>query len=156
MFHVSLKLFCLTNTAIQMIKIAIADDHSQVRQIWKRVLSANAEFNVVATCNNGQEAINAATEYSPDIILMDINMRPVNGIEATEIISKLHPSIKIIAMSIHLDEIYVKRMLKAGASGYITKNTAYEEMFDCILQVNEGKCYVCNEIQKEIPDILTT
>ena len=74
-----------------MIKIALADDHPQVREIWNFILSRNADFEVVAKCCNGQEAINAASTHNPDIFLMDINMEPVNGIDATEIIKRVLP-----------------------------------------------------------------
>ncbi|MEO5594706.1 MAG: response regulator transcription factor [Chitinophagaceae bacterium] len=131
-----------------MIRIALADDHNQVREIWNFVLSANPAFEVVAKCRNGQEAIEAAAIYSPAIFIMDINMQPVNGIEATGIITKLYPAIKIIGMSIQLDTIYVKRMLQAGAHGYVTKNSSYEEVFEAIRQVNAGQYYICNEVQK--------
>jgi len=137
-----------------MIRIVLADDHHQVREIWRRVLSANDNFEVVSICRNGQEAIDAAASETPDVVLMDINMHPVNGIEATIAISNTHPHVKVIGMSIHTDELYVKGMLQAGAHGYITKNTDYEEMFECIIQVNAGKYYVCNEVRKKIPGLL--
>ena len=134
-----------------MIKIALADDHHQVRETWHFILSTNAEFEVVATCSNGQEAIEAAGKYMPDVFLMDINMEPMNGIQATEIIHRLYPSIKVLAMSIHLEAVYVRRMLQAGAQGYITKNSSYEEVFDAINQVKEGRQYICTEVQQKFP-----
>jgi len=87
-------------------------------------------------------------------MMMDINMQPVNGIEATAVISKMHPQIKIIGMSIHVDSIYVKRMLQAGAHGYITKNADYNEVFDAIMQVSAGQYYLCNEVQAKVPGLL--
>jgi DNA-binding NarL/FixJ family response regulator len=134
-----------------MIKIALADDHHQVRETWHFILSTNKAFEVVAKCSNGQEAIEAAGTFSPDIFLMDINMDHINGIEATETITRLHPAIKIIAMSIHIEAVYVKRMLQAGAMGYVTKNSSYEEVFDAIMQVYEGRQYICNEVQRKFP-----
>jgi DNA-binding NarL/FixJ family response regulator len=134
-----------------MIKIALADDHHQVRETWYFVLSTNKAFEVVAKCRNGKEAIDAAATHSPDVFLMDINMEPVNGIEATEAITQLYPSIKIIAMSIHADAVYVKRMLKAGALAYVTKNSPYQEVFDAIVQVHSGRQYICSEVQRNLP-----
>jgi len=133
---------------IAMIKLALADDHHQVRETWHLILSTNPAFEVVAKCCNGQEAIAAAGEYLPDVFLMDINMKPVNGIEATETITRLYPSVKIIGMSIHVEAIYVRRMLKAGAVAYVTKNSSYEEVFNAIMQVHEGRQYICDEVQK--------
>jgi two-component system, NarL family, invasion response regulator UvrY len=134
-----------------MIRIALADDHHQVRETWHFILATNKNFEVVAKCCNGQEAIEAAGSLSPDVFLMDINMSPVNGIEATEAITRLHPVIKIIAMSIHMEAVYVKRMLQAGALAYVTKNSSYEEVFDAIMHVYEGRQYICNEVQRKFP-----
>jgi two-component system invasion response regulator UvrY len=134
-----------------MIKIALADDHHQVRETWHFILSTNKAFDVVAKCRNGQEAIEAAAIFSPDIFLMDINMEPVNGIEATETITRQYPGIKIIAMSIHIEAVYVRRMLQAGALAYVTKNSSYQEVFDAIMHVHEGHQYICNEVQRKSP-----
>ena len=134
-----------------MIRIALADDHHQVRETWHYILSTNKDFEVVAKCRNGQEAIEAATAYSPDVFLMDINMKPVTGIEATETIKRLKPEIKIIGMSIHMDAVYVKRMLLAGAQAYVTKNSPYQEVFDAIVHVHEGRQYICSEVQRKFP-----
>jgi two-component system, NarL family, invasion response regulator UvrY len=136
---------------MSMIKIALADDHHQVRETWHFVLSTNKAFEVVAKCRNGQEAIEAAGVFFPDIFLMDINMEPVNGIEATETITRRYPAIKVIAMSIHIDTGYVRRMLQAGALAYVTKNSPYQEVFDAIMHVHEGRRYICNEVQKKFP-----
>lgn len=134
-----------------MIKICLADDHHQVRETWHFILSTNESFEVLAACTNGHEAIEAAGKFLPDVFLMDINMDPVNGIEATETITRLYPSIKIIAMSIHVEAVYVRRMLKAGAVAYVTKNSPYEEVFDAIVQVYKGHHYICEEVQKKSP-----
>lgn len=137
-----------------MIRIALADDHNQVREIWHLILSANSAFEVVAKCRNGEEAVIAAAVYAPDIFLMDINMQPLNGIEATAHITKHHPAIKIIGMSMHMEPVYVKRMLEAGAAGYVTKNSSYEEVFKAIQLVNAGRQYICTEIENKVPGLL--
>jgi DNA-binding NarL/FixJ family response regulator len=134
-----------------MIKIALADDHHQVRETWHFILSTNKAFEVVAKCRNGKEAIEAAGLYLPDVFLMDINMEPVNGIEATETITRLYPGIKIIAMSIHMETVYVNRMLQAGAHAYVTKNSPYQEVFEAIVHVQEGRQYICSEVQRKFP-----
>jgi two-component system, NarL family, invasion response regulator UvrY len=137
-----------------MIRIALADDHQQVRETWNFILSTNDNFEVVAKCCNGEEAVEAASLYLPDVFLMDINMEPMNGIEATEAINKLHPNIKIVGMSIHLEAVYVRRMLQAGASAYVTKNSSYEEVFDAIVKVHAGEKYLCHEVRKKMPDLI--
>ena len=137
-----------------MIRIAIADDHKQMRDIWDLILSANPAFEIVAKCCNGQEAINAAATYSPDVFLMDINMQPVSGIEATAVITKQHPHIRVICMSIHKDLIYVKHMLEAGAQGYVTKNSSYEEVFEAIFEVHAGHQFICKEVKAISPSVV--
>jgi DNA-binding NarL/FixJ family response regulator len=139
-----------------MIRIALADNYPRIREIWHFILSAKTNFEVVAKCCNGQEAIAAAPVYSPDLFIMDINMHPVNGIEATGIITGLYPDIKVIGMSIHFDAVYVKRMLAAGAHGYVTKNSSYEEVINAIMQVHAGNYYICDEVQKIMPGLLMT
>ena len=137
-----------------MIRIALADDHHQVRETWNFILSTNSDFEVVVKCCNGVEAVEAAGTHSPDVFLMDINMEPMNGIEATEIITRLYPNIKVVGMSIHLEPVYVRRMLQAGAFAYVTKNSTYEEVFDAIIKVNAGERYICNEVRKKMPDLV--
>ncbi len=137
-----------------MIRIALADDHKQMRDIWNLILSANPAFEVICKCRNGQEAIDAASTHSPDIFLMDINMQPVSGIEAAATITKTHPDMKIICMSIHKDLVYVKSMIDAGAHGYVTKNSSYEEVFEAILEVHAGRLFICKEVKELSPDIL--
>ena len=138
------------------IKIALADDHKQMRDIWDLILSANSAFEVVCKCRNGQEAIEAASVHSPDVFIMDINMRPVSGIEATDVITKTHPHIKVLGMSIHKDIIYVKHMLDAGATGYVTKNSSYEEVFHSIHEVYAGRHYICKEVRDLTPARMTS
>jgi two-component system, NarL family, invasion response regulator UvrY len=130
-----------------MIKIAIADDHSRLRQAWVFILSRIPGISIVAECCNGEEAIKAVKTHTPDIILMDINMEPVNGIEAAAKIAKHYPSTRIIGMSVHKDMSYVNRMLKAGASGYVTKDSSSKEMIEAIRVVNNGQTYLCEEIR---------
>lgn len=137
-----------------MIRIAIADDHQQVRETWDFILSTTHAFTLVAKCSNGQEAVVVAKTHAPDVFLMDINMDVMTGIEATELITKNHPSIKIIGMSIHLEPVYVRRMLQAGAAGYVTKNSSYEEVFEAIRKVHAGEQYLCEEVKKAMPDLI--
>ncbi len=136
-----------------MIKIAIADDHQQVRETWDFILSTNEGFEVVATCRDGHEAVSVAGTHSPDIFLMDINMDKMNGIEATELISRQYPAIRIVGMSIHLEPVYVRRMLQAGACAYVTKNSSYTEVFEAIEKAHAGQQYICKEVVRIMPDL---
>jgi len=131
-----------------MIKVVIADDHDRVRQAWVFILSRNPEINIVAECRSGAEAVLAAKKYCPDIVLMDINMEPMNGIEAAIVISHQCNKTKIIGMSLHAEWAYVNKMLEVGAIGYVTKNSSSEEMMKAIHNAVAGKSYLCNEVRR--------
>ena len=128
----------------------IADDHALLRETWKTMLHQNPAFSVIAECINGAEAIEIAQTHNPDIIFMDINMSPVNGFEATQEITRLMPGIKIIGISINNQPSYALNMLKAGAKGYLTKNTSLQEIMEAITEVLKGETYICREIKSKI------
>src|SRR5580698_6292670 len=130
-----------------MIKLVIVDDHFHVREAWSWVLNQVPGLQVIAQCANGQEAIEAAKQLRPDVMLMDINMHPVNGIEATREIRGFAPDIKIIGVSIQAERSYVNEMLRNGANGYVTKNSSSTEMVMAIDEVLAGKTYICEEIR---------
>jgi DNA-binding NarL/FixJ family response regulator len=132
---------------MEKITVLIADDHKLIRETWSFILNSDPRFSVVAQCSNGQEAIEIATKLRPKIALLDINMEPVNGIEATEQIRKFSPATKIIGVSMHSQPAYAKKLLKMGAMGYVTKNSPQQEMFDAIVEVSQGRRYVCSEIK---------
>lgn len=129
-----------------MVKLIIVDDHFHVREAWSWVLNQAPLIDVIAQCANGQEAIEAAKRLQPDVILMDIHMEPMNGIEATRIIRGLAPRIKIIAVSVQAEYSYVSEMLRNGASGYVTKNSSSSEMIAAIEDVLAGNTYLCEEV----------
>src|SRR6202022_3122535 len=97
-------------------------------------------------CANGQEAIEVARRLQPDVILMDIHMTPVNGIEATRTIREFAPDIKIIGVSVQAERSYVNEMLRNGANGYVTKNSSSTEMVAAIDEVLAGNTYICEEV----------
>jgi two-component system invasion response regulator UvrY len=129
-----------------MVKLIIVDDHFHVRQAWSWVLNQVPRIEVIAQCSNGQEAIDAARQLQPDVILMDIHMQPVNGIEATRTIRQFAPGIKIIGVSVQAERSYVNEMLRNGANGYVTKNSPSTEMIMAIDEVLAGNTYLCDEI----------
>lgn len=129
-----------------MIKLIIVDDHFHVREAWSWVLNQVPGLNVIAQCANGQEAIEAARQLQPDVMLMDIHMNPVNGIEATRAIRGFAPAIKIIGVSVQAERSYVNEMLRNGANGYVTKNSPSAEMVTAIDEVLAGKTYLCEEV----------
>ncbi len=132
---------------MEKITVLIADDHKLIRETWSFILNSDARFSVIAQCSNGEEAIELSQKLRPKIALLDINMSPINGIEATEQIRKFSPSTRIIGVSMHSQPAYVKKLLKLGAMGYVTKNSPQHEMFDAIVAVNEGKRFICSEVK---------
>ena len=134
------------------ISILIADDHKLIRETWSYILNSDPRFHVVAICGNAEEAVELARAKRPGIILMDINMAPVSGLEATEQIRKSSPTCKIIGVTVHSQPAYAKKMLAIGAKGYVTKNSPKEEMIRAILEVNDGNKYICDEIRNIVSE----
>lgn len=139
---------------MEKITILIADDHKLIRETWTYILNSDERFEVVAECGDAEQAVELARELKPDIVLMDINMAPFNGFEATEKIRKGSPESKVIGVSMHSQPAYAKKMLQVGARGYVTKNSSKEEMFNAITEVFRGNKYVCDEIKTIISDQL--
>ncbi len=121
------------------IKVLLADDHTLIRDGIRKILSLEPGFRVVGEAANGQEAVRLARELSPDIILMDINMPGMNGIEASQQIKKEFPRIEIIALTIHRDEEYIYELLKVGVSGYVLKDISADELIMTIRRVFSGE-----------------
>ena len=136
------------------ITIMIADDHKLIRETWSYILNGDSRFQVIAECGDSQEAVDLAREKRPHIILMDINMAPFSGLEATEKIRKVAPGSRVIGVSMHSQPAYAKKMLQMGARGYVTKNSSKEEMIKAILEVNYGNKYICDEIKNIISEQL--
>jgi len=132
---------------MQKITILLVDDHKLIRDSWSFILNSDPRFLVVGETSSGEEAIEIARQKRPNIILMDVNMTPVSGFDATKQIHKISPESKIIAVSMHTMPAYAKRMLQLGAMGYVTKNSSKEEMITAIVEVNNGKKYICNEVK---------
>ena len=128
------------------IKILIADDHQLVREGLATLLSDDPNIEVVGQAQDGKEAIENAKKLKPDILIMDIGMPLVNGIEATGILKKKIPELKVIGLTLHAEKNFVRGMLEAGAYGYLFKTCAYEELILAINTVNSGNKYFSNEI----------
>jgi DNA-binding NarL/FixJ family response regulator len=132
---------------MEKITILLVDDHKLIRDSWSFILNSDSRFQVIAETSSGAEAIELARTLRPLIILMDVNMTPVNGFEATKQIRKFSPGSKIIGITMHSMPAYAKRMLQIGAMGYVTKNSSKEEMITAILEVYSGKKYICEEVK---------
>lgn len=132
------------------IRIVLTDDHQMVRETWKLLIETDSRLKVIAQCSSGAEAIDAAITLNPDIILMDVNMYPMNGFEATAEILRQNPAVKVIGVSVSNQVAYARNMLQVGAMGYVTKNSSREEMIHAIISVYEGQTYICEEIRKKM------
>ncbi|MBT3807252.1 MAG: response regulator transcription factor [Desulfobacula sp.] len=128
------------------IKILIADDHSIAREGLKALLEKEKNMVVVAEAKNGREAVRLAIEAKPDIIIMDINMPELNGIEATRQIIAETPQAKVIALSMYSDRRYISRMLKVGVAAYLLKNNASEELVTAIRAVLKNQGYLSHKV----------
>ena len=124
------------------IKVVIADDHMIFRDGLRSLLDRQLDMEVVAEADNGRIAIKHAKELSPDVVIMDIGMRELNGIDATRQIVKMSPGVKVLALSMYSDKRFVKEMLKAGASGYMLKDSAFTELIDAIRVIVGSKIYI--------------
>src|SRR3974390_1734621 len=124
------------------IRIVIADDHQIVRQGLRTLLEGEADMQVVAEAEDGRRAVSLARELIPHVIVMDVEMPDLNGIEATRQILTEYPQIKIIALSMYSDRRFVTNMLKAGASGYLLKDCAFEELVQAIRLAMSSRIYL--------------
>ena len=128
------------------IRIILADDHAIVRHGLNRSFQQEEDFEIIAQAEDGRTSVELARELSPDVIVMDIGMPDLNGIEATRQITKESPQVKVIALSMHSGRKYVTEMFKAGASGYLLKNCDFEELVDAVRIVVGGKTYISPSI----------
>lgn len=131
-------------------RILIADDHDVVRSGLRMLLRSSPEFAIVAEAADGEEAIRLAGKHLPDVAIMDISMPKIDGIEATRIIKERHPDIKIIILTVHEDEEYVYRILRAGASGYLVKNANKSEIFRAVRSARSGERFFSPGISRLI------
>lgn len=132
---------------MEKIAILLVDDHKLIRESWALILNTDPRFKVIGETSDVEEALEIAKEKKPGIILMDINMTPVNGFEATILLRKYMPGSKIIGISMHCMPAYARRMLQLGAMGYVTKNSSKDEFFEAIVEVDDGNKYLCKEVK---------
>jgi len=124
------------------IRLMLVDDHQVVRTGLKSFLQTQPDLEVIAEANDGQEAIARALETRPDIVIMDISMPGVDGLEATRRLKEQWPQVVVLALTVHEDKFYFMKMLEAGASGYLTKQAASDELVQAIHTVAAGHIYL--------------
>jgi len=133
-----------------MTKVLLADDHRMVRQGLRAMLERIAGLEVVGEADDGQEAVKLAHRLIPDVVVMDVAMPKLNGIEATRRLRQELPKIKVVALSMHQDRQFVMGMLKAGASGYLLKDSAFRELSTALGEVMAGRTYLCPEVAQVV------
>ncbi|TAN47943.1 MAG: response regulator transcription factor [Methylococcaceae bacterium] len=134
------------------IKVLLADDHRIIRESLRALLENEADISIVAEAGNGIEALQLADQHNPHVVLMDISMPVLNGIDATKQLLDKHAGIKVIALSAHDDQRYLVRMIKAGTSGYIIKSNASAELLRAIRAVHNNQTYFCAEVSSALAE----
>jgi DNA-binding NarL/FixJ family response regulator len=134
---------------MKKIRILIAEDHKLVRETWTSIINMDEGLEVIAACADTAEAISIVIAELPDIVLMDINIHPLNGFQATARISQISLDCKVIGLSYHSEMVAVQKMFAAGASGYLTKNCGCSELIEAIVQVHGGNKFVCQEMREK-------
>lgn len=124
----------------------MADDHRMVRRGFRFILEAQEDMEVVGEAGNGLEAVEMTEALQPDVVVMDVSMPGLNGIEATRRIHQMAPSIRVVALSVHRDGVYVREIVRAGAEGYILKESADSELLSAVRIVAEGNSYLSPEV----------
>ncbi len=137
-----------------MLKILVADDHPIVRQGIKQIIADTTDMVVAGEATNGQEVLNAVKENPYDVILLDIAMPSPNSIDILKQLKKDKPQIAVLILSIHPEEQYAVRTLKAGASGYLTKESAPDELVEAIRKVSKGGKYITSSLAESLATIL--
>lgn len=137
-----------------MIRIMLVDDHTMVREALRTVLEQDGGMQVVAEVGDGETALRMAEELAPDVVVMDVALPGLSGIEITRRMVAAHPEIKVLALSTYLDRRIVQQMLDVGARGYIVKSAAGAELKQGIRSVVEGRSYLCPQVTALVTDSL--
>lgn len=133
---------------MKRIRVLLADDHAVLREGLRALLSSKGDIEVVAEVANGREAVRRALELAPEVVLMDIGMPDMNGVEATALLLAKLPDVRVIALSMHGDAEHVQRALQAGAAGYLLKESAAAEVVAAVRAVHVGKQYLSAEVMR--------
>ncbi len=128
------------------VRLILADDHKIMREGLRALLAKQHQVEVIAEAESGRGVVDLCTRLHPDVVVIDISMPDLNGIDATRQIIRQTPDVKVIALSMHSDKKYVKEMLSAGASGYLLKDSAFEELGTAIAAVVQNKTYLSPQI----------
>ncbi len=134
------------------IRILLADDHAVVRQGFRMILSAQTDLEIVGEAGNGREAVELAAKLRPDVVVMDVAMPELNGIEATRRLTAENPHIRVVALSMHKDSVYVREILRAGARGYLLKDSPAADLVAAVRAVAQGEGYISPAVSNAVLD----
>src|SRR5579872_1496235 len=137
---------------MKRIRILLADDHAVVRQGFKMILGAQPDMEIVGEAGNGREAVELADSLKPDIVVMDVAMPELNGIEATRRLSASAPDARVVALSMHKDNVYVREILRAGARGYLLKDSVAGDLVAAVRAVATGEGYISPAVSNAVLD----
>jgi len=137
---------------MKRIRILLADDHAVVRQGFRMILGAHADLEIVGEAGNGREAVELAASLRPDVVVMDVAMPELNGIEATRRLTAENPHIRVVALSMHKDSVYVREILRAGARGYLLKDSVADDLVAAVRAVAGGEGYLSPAISNAVLD----
>ncbi len=133
-----------------MVNIVIADDHYVVRKGLKALLTSETDFKIIGEAENGLEAVSLVEELCPDILVLDLMMPGINGMEVARRINKMHLATRIIILSMHSNEAYVVEALRIGAKAYVLKDASPEDLIQAIREVLAGRCYLSSPISARL------
>ena len=137
---------------MKRIRILLADDHAVVRQGFKMILGAQPDMEIVGEAGNGREAVELAEQIKPEVIVMDVSMPELNGIEATRRLGESTPHTRVLALSMHKDSVYVREILRAGARGYILKDSVAADLVSAVRSVAAGEGYISPQVSTAVLD----
>src|SRR3954453_5318719 len=133
-------------------RILLVDDHAVVRQGFKMILDAQSDMEIVGEAGNGREAVELAEQLKPDVVVMDVAMPELNGIEATRRLASSLPHTRVVALSMHKDSVYVREILRAGARGYLLKDSPAGALVPPVRAVAPGQSYLSPAVSNAVLD----
>jgi two-component system response regulator NreC len=137
---------------MKKIRILLADDHAVVRQGFKMILSAQPDMEIVGEAGNGREAVELAEQLKPEVVVMDVSMPELNGIEATRRLGDSTPHTRVLALSMHKDSVYVREILRAGARGYLLKDSVAADLVSAVRSIAAGEGYISPQVSTAVLD----
>ncbi len=137
---------------MKRIRILLADDHAVVRHGFKMILGTQSDMEVVGEAGNGREAVDLAAELRPDVVVMDVAMPELNGIEATRRLTAADPHARVLALSMHKDSVYVREILRAGARGYLLKDSGPADLVAAVRAIASGEGYLSPAVSDAVLD----